>query len=136
MKENPLIGRTLLSVEIAKDREALRFVTDAGELVVCCDADCCSHTWVEGIELPRLPAVVVSVRDLEMPTREDPSKFCEYPEVISFYGCEILTNRGALVIDYRNNSNGYYGGSLSWPGDYFYGGVHGQNKSAYEWEPA
>jgi hypothetical protein len=37
------------------------------------------------------------------------------------------------VIDYRNESNGYYGGELCWPDDHFYGGVHGQNVSTEQW---
>ena len=50
------------------------------------------------------------------------------------YGVKITTDKGHIVIDYRNASNGYYGGNLSWPDDsYFYGGVHGQNESNEEW---
>lgn len=40
-----------------------------------------------------------------------------------------------MVIDYRNESNGYYSGNLSWgDGDYFYGGVYGQNVSKQDWQ--
>ena len=38
-----------------------------------------------------------------------------------------------MVIDYRNNSNGYYGGEIVWPGEDFYGGVYGQNESNMDW---
>lgn len=32
-------------------------------------------------------------------------------------GFKVTTDKGVIVIDYRNASNGYYGGSLSWPGE-------------------
>jgi hypothetical protein len=60
-------------------------------------------------------------------------KLAEDPDVLAFYGCKISTDGGEIVIDYRNDSNGYYGGSLSWPGEHFYGGVHNQNVSKEEW---
>ena len=137
MAQNPLIGKTITDLQIAADRQALRFILTDGECVVLVDADCCSYTWIEHIELPALgfPAVVVSVEDLDMP-EQPPSQFHKDPDVLAYYGCKIVTDRGELVIDYRNDSNGYYGGSLSWPNDrYFYGGVHGQNVSKQEWQP-
>lgn len=134
MKENVLIGKTLTGMKIAEDREAILFQTTEGDIVVRVDADCCSYTWVEAIELPALgfPAKVASVEDLTMPEGR-PSEFRKDPDSLSFYGCKISTDRGDIVIDYRNDSNGYYGGSLSWPGEHFYGGVYGQNVSKMEW---
>lgn len=132
---NPLIGKVITAVKIAKDRQAILFVTQDSELVVRVDADCCSYTWVDSIELPALgfPATVISVESLELPER--PSIFHGDGDVIAYYGCKIITDRGEIIIDYRNDSNGYYGGNLSWPdSDYFYGGVYGQNVSQLEWE--
>lgn len=133
---NPLIGKTITRVDIAADRQALRFVLTDGDLVVNVDADCCSYSWVEHVELPALgfPATVFSVNDIDMPEGAA-SSFHADAEVLAFYGCKIVTDRGEMVIDYRNDSNGYYGGSLSWPGGYFYGGVYGQNVSKHEWKP-
>jgi hypothetical protein len=38
------------------------------------------------------------------------------------YRFRIMTDKGQILIEYRNSSSGYYGGSLSWPdGAYFYG---------------
>lgn len=134
MSENVLVGRKLIGMKIANDREAILFQTTDGEIVVQVDADCCSYTWVEHIEMPALgfPATVVSVDDLEMPEGK-PSTFHTDPDSLEFYGCKIVTDKGEIVIDYRNDSNGYYGGSLSWPGEYHYGGVFGQNVSKLEW---
>jgi len=134
---NPLIGKTLTGMKIADDRQALLFQTTDGDMEVLVDADCCSYTWVEHIELPALgfPALVTAVEDLDLPQEPvKPSAFVKEYEVPAFYGCKISTDRGDIVIDYRNDSNGYYGGSLSWPGDCdFYGGVHGQNVSKKDW---
>lgn len=132
---NVLIGKTITGMKIAQDREAILFQTTDGDMVVRVDADCCSYTWVEGIELPALgfPAIVSKVEDLELPETTAPSKFHSDPDVLAFYGCKIVTDRGDIVIDYRNDSNGYYGGSLTWPGEHHYGGVYGQNNSKEEW---
>ncbi len=128
---NILIGKTLLGMKIANDKEAILFITDSGEITVKCDADCCSHTWVEHIELPALgfPAVVFGAVDLNMPDLGD----MEGCDVVTYYGFKITTDKGEIVIDYRNDSNGYYGGNLSWPDDRHYGGVHRQNISAMRW---
>lgn len=130
--ENKLIGKTIASMKIAADTLALLFVTAEGEeLIARCDADCCSYTWIESIELPALgfPFTISAVEDLALNADQDTRD-----GELQFYGAKIVTDRGDMVIDYRNESNGYYGGSMAWPGDnYFYGGVHGQNESKLEW---
>ncbi len=132
-RQNPLIGKTITAVEISEDKEALRFVLTDGEVVVDCDAGCCSYTWVEHVELPALgfPATVLAVEDVPMPDLGN-MPGCD---VVAYYGCKITTDRGEILIDYRNDSNGYYGGNLSWPGERYYGGVHGQNISKHQWRP-
>jgi hypothetical protein len=137
MSENILVGKTVIGLRLAIDREALLFQTTDGDVLVRVDADCCSYTWIETVELPALgfPATVATVEDLNLP--DDlalTSQFHKDPDVLAFYGCKITTDRGEIIIDYRNDSNGYYGGSLSWPGEYFYGGVNGQNISKLEWQ--
>jgi hypothetical protein len=126
-----LVGLTLKGVKLAKDKQSILFQTDKGDIKVAVDADCCSTTWIESIELPALgfPSKVISVANLDMPDLGD----IEGCDVVAYYGCKIVTDGGEIIIDYRNDSNGYYGGNLSWPGDYFYGGVYGQNVSASEW---
>jgi hypothetical protein len=126
--KNPLIGKTITKMMIAKDKQAILFITDE-ELIVRTDGDCCSETWVENIELPGFPAKVLAVENLDMPDLGSPNDY----DVIEYYGCKITTDKGDIVIDYRNSSNGYYGGNLCWPGDDFYGGVFNQNLSRNEW---
>lgn len=77
------------------------------------------------------PAKVIAVDDLEMPDLGD----MDGCDVVAYYGCKITTDKGVIIIDYRNDSNGYYGGNLSWPDDnYFYGGVYNQNVSNEKWK--
>lgn len=125
---NPLVGKTLLAVFLSEDKCAIMFRTPDGDMVVQCEGDCCSRTWIEHVSVPALgfPAVVIAVEDVDMPDLGDMPD-CD---VVAYYGCKITTNHGELLIDYRNDSNGYYGGSLSWPGERHYGGVFCQNNSS------
>lgn len=133
--QNQLIGKTIVEMKIADDNQALLFVTADGEkLVARVDADCCSHTWIESVEMPALglPFAIAGVSDLDM-GKDDEWDEGEY-NLTQFYGAKIVTDKGDMVIDYRNESNGYYGGSMNWPGDdYFYGGVFDQNVSTEVW---
>lgn len=127
---NPLIGKTITKVELAADKLAIRFTADGEEVVAKCDADCCSFTWIESVEMPAggLPAKVLEAADLDLPSQDKDGN------LLKFYGLKLTTDKGDLVLDYRNESNGYYGGSLSWPGEYHYGGVYGQDNSKEEWQ--
>lgn len=130
---NVLIGKTIQSVKIASDKMALLFTTTDGiDYIVRVDADCCSHTWVETVEMPALglPFKILKTDSLEMPDLGD-LPGCD---VVGYYGEKITTDKGDMVIDYRNDSNGYYGGNIAWPGDYFYGGVYSQNDSNNDWQ--
>lgn len=127
-----LVGKTVNGLEIAEDKKAIRFLCDDGKHVARCDGDCCSNTWIEHVELPAMgfPFKVLEASDLD--TGEESSG--EYGDVIAHYGLKLTTDKGDFVLDYRNESNGYYGGNLSWPDDnYFYGGVYEQNVSNEEW---
>lgn len=128
-----LVGTTINDMLIADDDHAILFKTDKGDIVARTDGDCCSNTWIEHIELPALgfPCKVLEVEDISMDCPESE----EYNwEVIQFYGFKIVTDKGHIIIDYRNASNGYYGGNLSWPDNsYYYGGVNGQNISTENW---
>ena len=134
MNDNILVGKKIVAVYLAEDREAIRFDVEGAEPIIArADGDCCSHTWIEGIEgAERMIGVVTKAEDIPMPYSSEDDK--DNYDVIAYYGFQITTDKGDAVIDYRNSSNGYYGGSLSWPGDnYYYGGVFGQNVSNEVW---
>lgn len=131
---NLLIGKKIVDVKIAVDKQAMLFVSEDGaEFIARTDGDCCSYSWIENVEMPALgfPFKVIAIDDLDLPGSQN-----DHPDYdcLSVYGAKVVTDKGEMVIDYRNSSNGYYGGNISWPGDkYFYGGVHGQNESSLEW---
>jgi len=129
-RDQIIVGRVLLAVFLAEDRKAIKFVTDQGDVVALCDADCCSHTWIENVDMPALglPARVLAAENVDLNSDMDTRD-----GELMFYGFKITTDRGDLLIDYRNESNGYYGGSLAWPGGRYYGGVYGQNVSEQNW---
>ena len=130
---NSLIGKVISTVWLAKDKKAIRFDVQGGKSIIALtEGDCCSSTWIESIDgAEQLIGTVVSVEDIPMPVL-DHTKF--FFGLLKFYGCKITTDKGYAVIDYRNESNGYYGGNLSWPEDSYYAGVYGQNISKGEWE--
>ncbi|MNC82782.1 hypothetical protein D3C76_1797080 [compost metagenome] len=51
-------------------------------------------------------------------------------EYLQFYGAKISTDRGDMIIDYRNESNGYYGGDIHWPGGSYY---QSASPHQYQW---
>lgn len=134
---NLLLGKKIVDLKIATDKMALLFICSSGEeLVARTDGDCCSNSWIETVELPALgfPFTIIKIDDLDLPGSCD-----DHPdlECLAVYGAKISTDKGDMVVDYRNSSNGYYGGNIVWPNDdeysYFYGGVYGQNESLLEW---
>lgn len=127
MGTNPLVGKKVVAVWLADDGGAIKFEVEGYEPVIAqADGDCCSYSWIEHIETPEnMLGTVAVVEDVEMPDLGDmPDR-----DVVSYYGCKIHTEKGSALLDYRNDSNGYYGGSLEWGGR-FYGGVYGQNISS------
>ena len=108
-----LVGRTITSIKTDDDGDSLIVNTEEGEVRAWCYGDCCSYTWIEHIDLPArgFPAKVQAVHDLNMPDHGS-MPGCD---VVRYYGCKIVTDKGDIIIDYRNDSNGYYGGELEWP---------------------
>ena len=132
MKKNPLIGKTISEIQLTTDGKAIRFVlADGASVEARAEGDCCSSTWIEHISLPAggFPALVLETVNVEMPSLGSPHKHAP----IKYYGFELKTDRGHRAVEYRNESNGYYGGNLSWPGEDFYEGVDGQNEANEEW---
>ena len=114
--ERALVGATITSYVLAADSESITFQL-AGRPSITLDAipDCCSTTWIESLDAPdALLGTVQAVEDIAMPDlgNIDGTRHGGVDQV-RYYGLKIVTNHGACVIDYRNDSNGYYGGHLS-----------------------
>lgn len=106
-----LVGKTIQQYEIGPCGDHIKFTfTDGGSVQLDAYGDCCSTTWVESIDAPEaLYGKVLIAEQIDMP--DLPYDENEY-ECVKFYGLKIVTDKGHAVIDYRNSSNGYYGGSL------------------------
>lgn len=70
------------------------------------EGDCCSRSWIEHLEVPKdiNGATLFSIEDSPMPEQGGAE--------MKFYKTTFNTDRGAVVLEYRNESNGYYGGYL------------------------
>lgn len=56
---------------------------------------------------------VRAVEEIEMPNLGNvKTKHCKDPDEVKYYGLKITTEKGRAVVDFRNNSNGYYGGTI------------------------
>lgn len=122
-RKNPLLGKVIDSFELHKEGSFVRFNCAGGCVVEAhVEGDCCSEAWIETVDVPALgfPAKVLSIKDLELgeisadELAEDVKFPVELQEWVSYYGVKISTDRGDMLIDFRNTSNGYYGGSVCW----------------------
>jgi len=88
--------------------EEINFITNKGNVRLWCDADCCSSSWFEHMELPEFPFTIQKAEEVDgkSPTDEEAS----HHECLDTYGLKFETDKGYVDIDMRNSSNGYYGG--------------------------
>ena len=112
-----LVGQVVDGYILSDDRQTLTLIRQDGLLtpiVLEVDADCCSYTWVESLDNPTaLHGKIVAAEEIGMPDLGDvPTAHKTCVECVKYYGLKIVTERGHCVIDYRNDSNGYYGGSI------------------------
>ena len=103
----------------SKDRLTLAFV-DGTTATFTTEGGCCSRSWIEHLEMPGdiVGAVILSVDSAEMPPWDghecggiDNLHSCGH-DSLAVYHTKFHTDRGDIVLEYRNDSNGYYGGSL------------------------
>jgi hypothetical protein len=113
MKE--LIGRKVIAYRFDNEGEKLIFTTDKGEIEYETSGDCCSRSFfsdVEGMD-NLLGYVVNEVVERQEWTPEETKKAESQGsyDSLSLYGYLIKTERGTCDFEFRNDSNGYYGGS-------------------------
>lgn len=118
-----LLNKQISRVMLNSFSDQILFITSNGEqFLYQTEGDCCSTTWIEEINgLDNLLGQVIhDVEDVPMGEPEadrahgqDGSK---YFDVLQDYGVKFTTTRGYCDLVYRNESNGYYGGSLGFVG--------------------
>lgn len=110
MKE--LIGKTIHAVY--PDTDCIIFSTNDGGYAYISEGDCCSHSWfsaIQGMEA-LIGATVNEVEEVNINSEwSDPGEF------IQIYGIKITTNKGRAMVEFRNSSNGYYGGWCQFAGE-------------------
>jgi hypothetical protein len=103
-----LIGKTIAKISVDPDGTFIQFNTNMGEIIVYhAVGDCCSSSWfdnITGVDC-LLGQTVTSTRQNYL----DSYNKNEY-EYIQEYSISIFTERGVCDVEYRNSSNGYYGG--------------------------
>ena len=107
-----LVGKTITEVWLdPSDQHYLKFVTDDGDYVYYAEGDCCSECWfyqISGFDA-LLGHTVLECEDVEMGEISDGKTRQEFDEL---YGVKIKTTGGRALLEFRNSSNGYYGGNL------------------------
>ena len=106
-----LLDATVSQIQLNDARDTLSLVTDKGTFSFYTDGDCCSRSWIAGMEgvAALLGSPIQEVADLDLgKPRENVGSY----DIVQFYGWKIRTLRGIFVLEFRNESNGYYGGSL------------------------
>lgn len=113
--DDALVGKVITAYELEQSGAWIRFdMLDGPSVTLEAQGDCCSQTWIEDIDAPdALLGTVISAKEIEMPSlgNIDGTRHTNV-EHVTYYGLAITTTKGRCVIDYRNDSNGYYGGEL------------------------
>lgn len=96
-----------------RDGDVFAFKTDGGLYGFTVEGDCCSTSFVESIDVSTgiVGAKIVGVEEATLespPIGTDLSKY----EHLECYNLRIITTLGDVVVDFRNDSNGYYGGNV------------------------
>ena len=123
MTNRRLVGCVIDSIDLDKGKDTLTItLVDGSRRVYTTEGDCCSQSWVEHLTVPPdiKGATITGIEELEEygrdATPEETAKSDaerEYGvDVLRIYQTAIVTDRGEVVIEYRNDSNGYYGGWL------------------------
>ena len=112
MKE--LIGRKILGVMANPDKTYWRFITDQEDVDYFCFADCCSDSWINHVNgLDELVGgTVLDIDDIDFYTllKIEPDATRQEFDQVLFH--RVKTEKGVCTFEFRNSSNGYYGGSL------------------------
>jgi hypothetical protein len=115
-------GKPLRSVTLDDTKERVTFAFgDGSEVAFGVEGDCCSSSWIEHLDVPPdvIGEVLVGVADSEgvpwdghvCSEAVDYSRACGHDH-LQVYNTRFRTAKGDVVLEYRNDSNGYYGGYL------------------------
>lgn len=105
-----LIGKRICGIAVTDEGQSITF-NDENEIlyVYRACADCCSHSWIEYVEDPEnlIMQKVIKIEEKDI-SKEETEEY-DWLDIMSY---DIYTEKGICKIDFRNSSNGYYGGAL------------------------
>lgn len=105
-----LVGTAIINISIDVDEQHfLQFDTSKGTFVYFAEGDCCSESWfyaVVGLE----NLIGHFVRKINLITLGDIVDGLGRQEVDELYAVHFITDAGFAGVEFRNSSNGYYGG--------------------------
>jgi hypothetical protein len=108
-------GLTIKDVRVSDDDSTVYLDFSGGRtLVLDLDADCCSYSYFEDfVQILSLKGETISFIEERCSQKEDEDSG---DDVTKWHLLWVETNRGSYSVDWRNDSNGYYDGSLrtSW----------------------
>jgi hypothetical protein len=107
-KWEDMIGHTL--IEVNHERHGVALLTSRSGIEYYWEAetwaDCCSDTWIESVEIYcKLPDDAPTITEIVLDPYGEGDELKVYKHI-------FRTTRGDVVVDFRNESNGYYGGEL------------------------
>lgn len=104
--------RPLYAVTLNDSKDVVTFTfQDGGRIRYAVEGDCCSHSWIEELTVPDdiKDQTLVDVQDENMGTLDSDNEY----ETLQSYQTKFRTAKGdTITLEYRNSSNGYYGGYL------------------------
>lgn len=117
-----MIGKKIQDINILDHgRQVYVLMQDGSSKTYNAEGDCCSSSWIEHVEMPQdiVGATVLSWDEPALnpwdnhvcPDEIDYRRACGH-EYLAVYHTRFRTDRGDIVLEYRNDSNGYYGGYL------------------------
>lgn len=111
---------TGLEIDDAGQSYLVFYVKDAEPVIYFAEGECCSQSWFYSVMDPQVlfGQEVLEVEEVAMPVGQwddpDPDDVdCGRGDYTQFYGYGLRTAKGICRIEFRNSSNGYYGGSLT-----------------------
>jgi hypothetical protein len=109
-----LIGCKILKVQLDDAKVYLNFVTDTGDVTYSCYGDCCSESWINHVNgvSELLGGTVQDVDEVDFFGLLNVEPEATRQEFDSVLFHRIKTEKGWSTFEFRNSSNGYYGGSL------------------------
>jgi hypothetical protein len=119
-----LVGKIIASVEINAENNILKITEKQNDYYFYTESDCCSETWIEHISTDLTEydwenngGTILTSEDKRTVTGHKANCLGNVvgtkQEVDQIYVEELEGTHGSiLTIEYRNSSNGYYGGSL------------------------